>query len=221
MKKETLLDRAAAPDGKELTLVEKDGVYTIRVGGAELMSTRRHHSEEELARLGCARLSGQKDAHVLIGGLGFGFTLKAALESLPSSAKIVVAELLEPVVRWNQDPRYPLCAAALADKRVDLRLEDVANLLASPPLPFHAILMDVDNGPAGLTAARNDDLYRPEGLLLAKHALAPTGCLAVWSASGSPSFEKAMARAGFRVETKTVSAHGSSGSRHTIFLGFT
>lgn len=224
MKKWNLIEQTAGPGGDILALFEHDGAYVIRVNGAELMSTRRHYSEEMLAQLACAHLrvpakDKRNPPRVLIGGLGFGFTLKAALEVLPESAKVEVVELSEAVVRWNKDPSLPLAGAALADPRTKLHVGDVAQALARGAGTFDAIMLDTDNGPAALTQEDNDKLYREIGVQQAVAALRPGGCIAYWSATDDQPFAKLLARSGVDVETHKVRAVATSGGKHTIFTG--
>ncbi len=218
MKRVERLGEATAPDGSVLALYRHDGAYSIRVDGEELMSTRRHHSEDVLAERVCAPLRDQADARVLIGGLGLGFTLRAALRSLGPDARVVVAEIVEGVIRWNQNPDFDLAADALADPRVDLRHGDVAHVLAEHPGAFDGIMLDVDNGAAALTTRGNAGLYRAEGIRRAMAALRPGGRLAYWSAGGDPAFEAALRRAGLEVEVVRARAHPSLKSFHTIFV---
>lgn len=218
MKRVERLGEATAPDGSVLTLYRHDGAYSIRVDGEELMSTRRHHSEDVLAELVCAPLREQMGARVLIGGLGLGFTLRAALRSLAADARVVVAEIVEGVIRWNRDPALGLASDALADPRVDLRHDDVANVLAVNPGAFDAVMLDVDNGAAALTTRGNAGLYRAEGIRRAMAALRPGGRLAYWSAGEDPAFETALRRAGLSVEVTRARAHPSLKSWHTIFV---
>jgi spermidine synthase len=218
VKKLERLDEATTPDGTVLTLFRHDGAYSIRVDGVELMSTRRHHSEEKLAELVCLPLRERSDAQVLIGGLGFGFTLKAALRSLAHDACVVVAELVAGVIAWNRNPDYALAAESLRDPRVDLRQEDVANVLRKSPGRFDAIMLDVDNGADALTHAGNAQLYRHTGIQLAVAALRDNGRLAYWSAKGDAAFEDALRDAGLTVEVSTVRAHSTSGTWHTLIV---
>jgi len=212
------LEQAVAPDGSVLTLYRHDGAYSIHVDGQALMSTRRHHSEDALAERVCVPLRERGGVRVLIGGLGLGFTLRAALRSLAPDARVVVAEVVEAVIRWNQDPGYALAADALRDPRVDLRHDDVANVLAASGGGFDAIMLDVDNGAAALTTRGNAKLYRAEGIRRAAAALRPGGRLAYWSAGSDPAFEAALRRAGMAVETTRVRAHPTLGAWHTIFV---
>ncbi|HYH78314.1 MAG TPA: hypothetical protein VEX86_00905, partial [Longimicrobium sp.] len=218
MKPVERLGKAVAPDGAVLELHRHDGAYLIRVDGQELMSTRRHHSEEVLAELVCEPLREREGARVLIGGLGLGFTLRAALRSLGPDAEVVVAEVVEEVIRWNQNPDYALAADVLADPRVDLRHDDVANIIEASPGGFDGIMLDVDNGAAPLTARGNAALYRAQGIQRAAAALRPGGRVAYWSAVDDPAFEKALRRARMTVEVSRVRAHPGLKSRHTIFV---
>lgn len=219
MKKWTSVDKTLTPDGKTISLDEHDGSYTIRVDGATLMSTRQHGSEEKLAELACAHLKGKRRARVLIGGLGFGYTLKAALSALAPDASVVVAELLAAVIAWNRNPSFPLAADALADRRVTLLQQDVVETIRQERNGFDSILLDIDNGPASLTRDGNGHLYCDAGLRLARMALRPAGCLAFWAAAPDAAFEKLMTRAGFAVEVQTCRARPTGGRRHIIFLG--
>jgi spermidine synthase len=212
------LGEAVAPDGSVLVLYRHDRDYVIRVDGQELMSTRRHHSEEVLAEQVCAPLRDRYGARVLIGGLGMGFTLRAALGSLAPDARVVVAEIVEEIIRWNQDPDYGLAADALLDPRVELRHDDVANVLAASAGGFDAIMLDVDNGAAALTTRGNAALYREQGIRRAAAALRPGGRLAYWSAGEEPAFEAALRRAGLSVEVVRARAHPGLRTWHTIFV---
>jgi spermidine synthase len=220
MKKETLLDQTLSPDGKKVGLFERDGTYSIRIDGTVLMSTRQHASEEKLASLACAHLESRANCRILIGGLGFGFTLRAALASLPRRATVVVAEIMEAVIAWNRNPAYPFAAVALSDKRVSVEHRDVAAILEKSRGRFDAILLDVDNDPSALTTKRNRRLYEKAGLSLAKAALASGGCLAVWSAIENPAFARLMQSSGLRTEVHRSRAHTSSGAMHSLFLGW-
>jgi spermidine synthase len=218
MKRVERLGEAAAPDGTLLTLYRRDGAYSIHVDGKELMSTRRHHSEDVLAELVCAPLAEHPGVRVLIGGLGLGFTLRAALRSLAPDAQVVVAEIVDEVIRWNQNPDYALSADALRDPRVELRHDDVANVLAESAGGFDAIMLDVDNGAAAMTTRGNAALYRAAGIRRAAAALRPGGRLAYWSAEDDPAFEKALRRERMAVEVHRVRAHPTLKTRHTIFV---
>lgn len=219
MKPTILRDRAVTPDGRPLTLHEHDGDLTIRVGGVELMSSRQHHSEERLADLACAAIAGRSRARVLVGGLGMGFTLRRCLRCLAGDAEVVVVELVAAVVRWNREPAFGLGADALADRRVTLVEGDVADALQPAPCRFDAVILDVDNGPAGLVAAGNDRLYSARGLERARRALQPGGVLAVWSTDRDPAFADRMRRAGFSVAVEQVGVHARGGPQAFVFLG--
>jgi spermidine synthase len=216
MKKRERLGDARSPDGTGMTLWRHDGDYTIRVGAVELMSTRRHHSEDALAELACAALHDRAGARVLIGGLGLGFTLRAALRLLPADAHVVVAELVEEIVEWNRT--YGLADDALRDPRVELRHADVADVLRASRGEFDAILLDVDNGPDALTSSGNAQLYRATGIAAAVGALRKGGRLAYWSSSDDPGFADALRDAGLTVETTRVRAHVTAGPMHTLFV---
>lgn len=198
------LDETLTPDGQSLQLSRRGEEYVLRVEGVELMSTRCHRSEDRLAQLTCPGRS-----RVLIGGLGVGHTLRAALAVVPAQARVVVVELLHAVVRWNRE--YFGSGDCLDHPAVDLRVGDVADWLEPT---YDAILLDVDNGPDGLTQASNDHLYTLAGLRRARSALAPGGVLAVWSATPDRRFEDRMRRANLVVTT-----HRTPGSRHIIFIG--
>jgi spermidine synthase len=212
------LGEATAPDGTVLALYRHDGAYTIRAGGVELMSTRRHASEDRLAALVCAPLRGTPAARVLVGGLGLGFTLRAALRELGADARVVVAELVPEVVAWNREPSYGLAGEALADPRTELREADVADVLRAEPGSFDGIMLDVDNGAEALTTAANAGLYGRAGIRLAAGALRRGGRLAYWAADEARDFEAALRRASLVVEVERVRAHGKGGPWHTLLV---
>jgi spermidine synthase len=218
MKRLERLATAVAPDGSRLELLRHDRDYSIRVNGVDLMSTRRHQSEDALAVTACAPLGTRPGVRVLIGGLGLGFTLSAALAILAPDARVVVAEIVGAVIEWNRDPAYGISVAAVADERVDLRHADVADILRESDGQFDAIMLDVDNGAEALTTAGNARLYDETGIRLTAAALRPGGRIVWWSAQSDPAFEKALRKAGLSVETATVRAHGDSGSRHTLLI---
>ncbi|MEN8261588.1 MAG: hypothetical protein ABFS02_13635, partial [Pseudomonadota bacterium] len=163
MKPQHTLGQASTPDGGEIVLYERDGAYFIRVNGLELMTSRAHGSEEDLARLALAKLK-RKKPKVLVGGLGMGFTLRAVLDAVPMSAKVMVAEILPAVIAWNRKELAHLAGSPLEDPRVAVVERDVAEIIAAGPSAFDAVLLDVDNGPAALTVAENERLYGPSGL---------------------------------------------------------
>ena len=216
MKPTRLLASATTPDGTAISLHEHDGAFAIRVGGVELMSTRQHHSEERLAELACAGLRDRRRAAVLI---GLGFTLRETLRHVAADATVVVVELIPAVIAWNRDPAHRLAAAELADPRFEIVAGDVADLLAGSSARFDAILLDVDNGASGLTAAGNDRLYSAAGLGTARAALRPHGRLAVWSANDDPRFLARMEKAGFTVSAVKARTHPQGGGWNTLFVG--
>ena len=215
----TLLDTAAVPGGGELRLWRRGAEFSIRFGRDELMNSRVHGSEEALAEIACARVANRAKARILIGGLGMGFTLRAALDALRPDAEVVVAELVAAVVAWNRGLLAALAGHALADPRVVLSEGDVADLIGAEPAAYDAILLDVDNGPDGLTRAANDRLYDREELGRARRALRPGGILAVWSAGEDAKFTPRLRKAGFDVEVERVRARGAQGgARHVIWI---
>ena len=215
---ETLATAEAAGVGT-LTLARRGDEYVLRVRGITLMSSRQHGSEAAMAEAGCAALAAKPGAHVLVGGLGFGFTVRAALELLRPDAKVTVAELMAPVVEWNRGPVASLAGSPLEDPRVQVVLGDVRRLMTRSGSAFDAILLDVDNGPSPLTKADNVSLYDDTGLAIAYGALRPGGKLVVWSAGEDPRFASRMEKSGFTVEVLRPSAHGTKGTRHALFVG--
>ncbi len=216
-----LLDRSPIPgSGGELRLYQRGEEFSIAIaGGGELMSSRVHGSEEALAELACTHLAGHPAPRLLIGGLGMGFTLAAALRHLPASADVLVAELLPAVVEWNRGVLGTLAGHPLDDERARVQVGDVGQLLRAHRRAFDAILLDVDNGPEGLTRRENDWLYSMTGLETAFDALQPGGVLTVWSAGGDPVFTERLRQAGFEVEAQRVRAFGpGKGARHTIWI---
>ena len=215
-----LLDTAQAPGtGGELRLYKRGAEFSIRVGNCELMNSRMHGSEDALARLACARIADRARPRLLIGGLGMGYTLAAALQGLGPEAQVVVAELVPAVVAWNHGPLADLAGHPLQDDRVTVREADVASLMQAGQRTYDAILLDVDNGPAGLTRKENDRLYSLNGLRAAFAALRPGGVLAIWSANTDQAFTQRLRQVGFKVDEVRVRARGSrGGSRHTIWL---
>lgn len=214
------LDSAQIPnDGGELRLSQRGDEFSIRVANAELMNSRAHGSEEELARASCKKIAAHKNPQVLIGGLGLGFTTAAALENLPDSALVTVAELVPGLVEWNRKIFGHLANDPLKDKRVQVQIGDVAKLLKKSKRRFDAILLDVDNGPEGLTQPENDWLYASPGLAAAKSALRPGGVLAVWSVATDPLFTRRLLQGGFQVEEIRPRARKrGKGARHCIWL---
>ena len=215
----SLVDTADLPDGGTLRLMRRGQDHVILFGRNELMSSRLRGSEEALATLGCAGLSALPRARVLIGGLGMGFTLRAAQAVLPKGAAIVVAELVPKIVEWANGPLAFLFGDCLADPRVAIEIADVHALIAAPRERYDAILLDVDNGPDGLIHAANDRLYGPTGLRAAYAALNPGGVLAIWSAYPDKAFAERLGRAGFKVEEVKVRATGGrKGAHHIVWV---
>ncbi|MBW7917299.1 MAG: spermidine synthase [Trueperaceae bacterium] len=200
-----------------MSLHRRGDEFSLRVAGLELMNSRQHGSEEALAALALAELA-RPAQHVLIGGLGMGFTLRAALDALPATARVSVAELVPQVAEWNRGPLAHLAGRPLADGRVKLVVADVADLLARATRAYDAVLLDTDNGPEGTTHEGNERLYSPAGLRAAHGALTPGGVLAVWSAFQSPAFARRLVAAGFAVSEKNVRSRGKKGVRHVVWL---
>jgi spermidine synthase len=214
------LGQAEIPGGGTLTLVRRGVELIIQADRLPLMSSRMHGSEEALATLARERLRPMERPRVLVGGLGMGFTLRAALDAFPEDADIVVAELVPGIVTWNRGVLGPLANHPLDDPRVTVEVGDVQDLLARSVGGFDAILLDVDNGPRAFTKAGNGGLYDDAGLARIKRALRPKGVLAVWSAWPDTKFERRMAYAGFEARSHTVRARlKQGGPRHTIFVG--
>jgi len=216
----TLLETAPIPgNGGELRLYRRNTEFSINiVGGGVLMNTRAHGSEDALADLGCGKIADRLRPRVLIGGLGMGFTLAAALRRLGPDAEVVVAELVPAVVAWNRGVLGEPAGHPLRDARARVREGDVAKVLRTEREAYDAILLDVDNGPEGLTRRKNDWLYSIDGLTAAYAALSPGGMLAVWSAGPDRSFTDRLEKVGFKVTQTRVRAHGKKGELHTIWL---
>ena len=219
MKPTERLADASAPDGSVLTLYRHDGAYVMRLNGVELMSTRRVHSEVQLAGLACASLRERSGASVLIGGLGFGATLRAALQLLASDARVMVAELLQDVIDWNLNPDWSLAGDVMHDPRVQMRRDDVLNVLREHSSGFDAIMLDVDNGAEPFTTGSNRALYSEKGIRTARAALRPGGRLAYWSVDAEPAFVRTLERTGLTVTVHRVRSHATSGGYNHIILG--
>lgn len=218
MKPWILLDRAAIPGGGELTLSQRARDFAIRVGRDELMSSMSHGSEDALARLAFAHLGVRPRRQVLIGGLGMGFTLAAALRDAGPDDRLTVAELMPAVVEWNRGPLAHLAGNPLGDHRVSVHVGDVAAVLRSQRDAYDLILLDVDNGPSALTTSANHWLYGNAGLIAAFAALRPGGVLALWSAGHDQAFTRRLRTTGFHVELAEGRSHGSRGARFPIWL---
>ena len=213
-----LLGTADLPDGGQLRLLRHGRDFSIMLGSNELMNSRMSGSEEALATLACARLPTPHAPHLLIGGLGMGFTLRTALATLGPDARITVVELLPDVIDWARGPMAELFGGCLDDRRVTLIEDDVRHVIAPARAEYDAILLDVDNGPDGLTQAANGGLYSAAGLRAARAALVADGVLAIWSAAPDAGFVGKLERTGFAVEEEVVRAHGGRGARHVIWL---
>lgn len=215
-----LLDTAQIPGtGGELQLYQRADEFSISVvGGGVLMSTWAHGSEDALAELACSKIAGLARPRILIGGLGMGFTLAAALRCLGAEAEVVVAELVPAVVSWNHGPLGEHAGRPLRDKRVVIRAGDVAKVLRAERQAYDAVLLDVDNGPEGLTRKKNDWLYTIDGLTACYTALRPEGILAIWSAGADREFTERLRKTGFRVKQTRVREYENKGALHAIWL---
>ena len=215
-----LLECTQVPgNGGELRLYKHGEDFSIKIAGrGELMNSRKHGSEDALAEMTCARLKDCASPRLLIGGLGMGFTLAAALRHVSEQGQVVVAELVPDVVTWNRGALGECAGMPLDDPRTSVREGDVAEIIKSERQGYDAILLDVDNGPEGLTRRQNNWLYSVEGLKAALAALRPQGVLAVWSAGPADDFLRRLRRVGFEVEQVRVRAHGKKGTWHTIWF---
>jgi spermidine synthase len=219
MKPREHIGTAIVPGGDDLRLFRHAGDHMIMLGGNELMSSRMRGSEEALATMTCARLDGRAAPHLLIGGYGMGFTLRAALAAIGPEARATVVEIVPEIIAWARGPMAALTNGCLDDPRVDLVDGDVGAAIRAGSDRYDAILLDVDNGPEGLTRAGNDDIYSSHGLALAKAALKPGGILAIWSASPHAAFSRRLKGAGFTVDEVGVRARSTGkGPRHVIWF---
>lgn len=216
----TLLDTAQIPDGSgELRLKQRGSEFSIMLGTNELMNSRLSGSEEALARLSIGKFKTRKQPALLIGGLGMGFTLRAALAELPNDAEVVVAELVPAVIRWARGPMAQIFGGCLEDPRVDIIEDDISTVIRKSKAIYDAILLDVDNGPDALARQENDQIYSISGLAAAKAALRPGGILSVWSSAPDPRFSRRLQAAGFTYEEVKVRANGKRrGARHMIWI---
>jgi len=217
MLKSEIIDTTTVPDGCEFQLVQHGDDWTVRVGGRMLMSSRMHNSEEELAEYGLARAPVAK--HVLVGGLGLGFTVRAVLNRVAPDAKVTVAELVPKLVTWNREHLGHLNDHPLDDPRCEVIVGDVFEVIRKTPATFNVMLLDIDNGAVALSHPQNQRLYGWRGVRACHDALTPGGIFALWSAAPSPRFERRMADAGFEVEVVRVSARKGSRASHVLFLG--
>ena len=219
MKPIVRLATARTPDGGEMELYQHDRDFSIKINGQELMNSRQHESELELARLGCAHLTGSKAPSILIGGLGLGYTLRQVLDMLSPHAKVVVGELLSAVVEWNREFLGELNGQLLDDERVDIQTGDIVELISRSKNRFNAILLDIDNGPGALSNLRNRRLYGYEGIRACRYALCEQGFLAVWSVDPSKKFERLLMSGGFHVRRFRVPAYkGSKSQSHFVWI---
>lgn len=219
MKPWETLGTAAAPDGTVITLARRDTEYVLLANGQLLMTNRMHASERQLADVACDVIAGRPAPVVLVGGLGMGYTIRAALDRLPPEAAIVVAELVPSVVEWNEGVLGPLADHPLRDARVTVDPRDIADILRESRERFDAILLDVDNGADPFASTTNRRLYGPSGLSAMRAALRPDGVLTVWSAGPDKRFVRQLRTAGFQVETRHVRARpGGRGPRHVVFI---
>ncbi|WP_260925651.1 spermidine synthase [Novosphingobium sp. 9] len=214
-----LLDAAWVPGGEKLELFRHDKDFMIVLGHNELMSSRQWGSEEALAVQSIERIAHAKRPHILIGGYGMGFTLRAALKLLPADAKITLVELVPEIIEWARGPMADLAAGCLDDPRVNLVMSDVAQMIDGARGEYDAILLDVDNGPDGLVREDNNVIYSKAGLRAARAALTPGGVLSIWSAGPDPAFARRLERNGFTVEERRVHARSNGkGAKHTIWF---
>jgi spermidine synthase len=214
------LDTAQVPGGGELRLMQRGAEFSIMFGDIELMNSRLSGSEQALATIACERMRARTRPQLLIGGLGMGFTLRAALAALAPDARVTVAELMPPILAWARGPLAEIFGTSLADPRVTVREADVGDLIRSGRSAYDAILLDVDNGPHGLMRKANDALYDPAGLSAARAALRPGGALAVWSSGPDANFVQRLRKTGFDVDEVRVSAKGARGGgrRHHVWV---
>jgi spermidine synthase len=214
------IDSAVVPGADvELRLMRRGDEFSMKLGDNELMNSRLSGSEEALATLTCRRIQSIKRPDILIGGLGMGFTLRAALAVLGPEARIVVAELVPAVIAWARGPMAPLFGGSLSDPRASIREADAVDVIRSHASAFDAILLDVDNGPEALIRKANDSLYDAKGLKAIYRALRSGGVLAVWSSGPNPAFSKRLREAGFEVNEVDVRATAKrKGARHLIWF---
>jgi spermidine synthase len=213
-----LIEKAETPDGGALELWRRGAEFSIRTRGHELMGSAKHGSEQQLSELALAALDGAAQPRVLIGGLGFGYTLASALKGLGSRARVVVDEISPAVIAWNRGAVAELAGHPLRDPRVLVRAIDVVDDLMHMEEAFDVILLDVDNGPSALSQTRNAWLYGDRGIARLSAVLSPGGVLGVWSAGPDPRFVKRLRAQRFRVDEHRVHASGARGRRHTIWI---
>jgi spermidine synthase len=215
-----LIGECAAPDGTRLTLQSRDGAFLLLADGKPLMASDQHGSEDALATLACRRIKEVARPRVLVGGLGMAFTLRAALDALPPTATVVVAELVPAVVGWNRGPLGPLAGQPLDDPRVIVQETDVAVAVRSNPGAFDAVLLDVDNGSDALTTSTNGWLYSDRGVDVLRAALTPAGVLAMWLASEERKIARRLRQRGLTVDIEQARGRGKRGPRHSVLLAY-
>jgi len=219
MQMRELVGTAEVPGGPPLRLFRRGNDFMIVLDRNELMSTRMHGSEVALGTMACDRLAGHPAPHVLIGGYGMGFTLRAVLGRLGAAARVTVVELVPGIITWARGEMAAVTAGCLDDPRVTVQMGDVGAVMGQAAAQYDAILLDVDNGPDGLTRPENDGIYSPAGLAAARRALRPGGVLAIWSAAPDVAFGRRLERAGFGVDTVRVRARESGkGASHVIWF---
>ena len=212
------LDTAQVPGGGELRLMRRGSEFSIKLGTNELMNSRLSATEQALATIACDKIRARARPTILIGGLGMGFTLRAALTVLGKQAKIIVAELVPAVLAWARGPMAEVLGNCLTDPRVRIKEADVGDLIRSGRSAYDVILLDVDNGPEGMTREANDGLYDLDGLAAAYRALRPGGVLAIWSSRPDPKFTQRLRKTGFDVVENPVRAKGpQGGAQHFIW----
>ncbi len=214
-----LIDEARTPAGERIRLTRESGYFLVHVDDVLLMTSGAHHSEELMATIGCRGLRGRNDTRVLVGGLGLGYTLRAALNAVGPRATVVVSELLEAVVDWSRSHVGHLAGHPLDDPRVVVEVGDLVAYVHSRPEPFDALLLDVDCGPDSFTSKGNGRLYDRDGLALLRQLLRPGGTLVVWSAYQCPPFVRDLKKAGFKPEVVTARERGDRGALHTLYVG--
>ncbi|MFC1549611.1 spermidine synthase [Nitrospirota bacterium] len=215
-----LLDSAQVPEsGEEITLYRRGEEFSIRVDGAELMNSRAHGSEEALAEMACKRIAKRPSARVLIGGLGLGYTAAAALKQLGANAEVLVGEIVPAVEEWNRKFFPHLAGYPLRDKRTTVIVDDVARIIRKAHEAYDAVMLDVDNGPEGMSKKGNEWLYTEAGIDAIFRSLRPEGVFALWSVASNKAYTRRLRKAGFTVEEVNVRGRGSGkGAHHTIWL---
>ncbi len=218
MKAWLTLARAPGLEGQELVLQERDGVFVVRSGGRELMSSARHHSESEMARVGLDLVRASKPA-VLVGGLGLGYTARAALDALPGGGRVVVAEISPAIVEWNRTLVAELAARPLDDPRLEVVIGDVGEVLRRKTAAYDCILLDVDEGPSAMSARSNQPLFGKPGVAWMKAALRPGGVVVIWSAGHDAQLVKSMGQAGFETHVHRSGVRDRGSAAYPLFVG--